>query len=79
MGERQQANHGAAGGLVALIGEQRLEGARVFVVPNPSGRNANYSFGEMLTSFRALRRTLARTKIASAPDSVDPPAGGRIY
>ena len=29
MGERQQAHHGAAGELVALAGEQRLEGARV--------------------------------------------------
>ncbi len=29
MGEPQQANHGAAGELVALAGEQRLEGARV--------------------------------------------------
>jgi double-stranded uracil-DNA glycosylase len=37
-----------------------LEGARVFVLPNPSGRNANFTYVEMLTSFRALRRTLAR-------------------
>jgi TDG/mug DNA glycosylase family protein len=59
--------------------KERLEGARVFVLPNPSGRNANYSFGEMLASFRALRRRLARTTIPSAPDSLDPPASGRIY
>ena len=39
---------------------ERLEGARVFVLPNPSGRNANFSYVEMLTSFRELRRTLAR-------------------
>jgi TDG/mug DNA glycosylase family protein len=39
---------------------ERLEGARVFVLPNPSGRNANFSYVEMLTSFRALRRTLRR-------------------
>ena len=31
---------------------------RVFVLPNPSGRNANYSYGEMLAAFRALRRHL---------------------
>ena len=31
-----------------------LEGARVFVVPNPSGRNANFSYAEMLEAFRAL-------------------------
>ena len=30
--------------------------ARVFVLPNPSGRNANFSYGEMLAAFRALRR-----------------------
>ena len=35
---------------------ERLEGARVFVLPNPSGRNANFSYREMLDSFRALRR-----------------------
>jgi TDG/mug DNA glycosylase family protein len=31
---------------------------RVFVLPNPSGRNANYSYEEMLAAFRALRRTV---------------------
>lgn len=37
---------------------ERLEGARVFVLPNPSGRNANFSYAEMLASFRKLRRLL---------------------
>ena len=32
-----------------------LEGSRVFVLPNPSGRNANYSYREMLSAFRRLR------------------------
>jgi len=32
-----------------------LEGARVFVLPNPSGRNANFSYAEMLAAFRRLR------------------------
>jgi mismatch-specific thymine-DNA glycosylase len=32
-----------------------FEGARVFVLPNPSGRNANYSYPEMLEAFKALR------------------------
>jgi double-stranded uracil-DNA glycosylase len=35
---------------------EELEGARVFVLPNPSGRNANFSYDEMLEAFRALRR-----------------------
>jgi len=34
--------------------EETFEGARVFVLPNPSGRNANYSYAEMLAAFRAL-------------------------
>jgi double-stranded uracil-DNA glycosylase len=33
-----------------------LAGTAVFVLPNPSGRNANYSYAEMLTAFRALKR-----------------------
>jgi TDG/mug DNA glycosylase family protein len=37
---------------------ERFEGARVFVLPNPSGRNANYSYHEMLAAFRLLRRYL---------------------
>ena len=40
---------------------ERLEGARVFVLPNPSGRNANYSYGEMLDAFVRLRRELEET------------------
>jgi double-stranded uracil-DNA glycosylase len=41
------------------LGAQPLtvHGARVFVLPNPSGRNANYSYAEMLEAFRALART----------------------
>ena len=35
---------------------ERFEGAHVFVLPNPSGRNANYSYEEMLLAFRMLRR-----------------------
>jgi double-stranded uracil-DNA glycosylase len=37
---------------------ERFEGARLFVLPNPSGRNANFSYGEMLAAFRALARLL---------------------
>ena len=37
-----------------------FEGARVFVLPNPSGRNANFSYQEMLAAFRGLQRMLAR-------------------
>lgn len=42
----------------AKVGSQpeRFEGARVFVLPNPSGRNANYSYAQMLAAFAELRR-----------------------
>jgi G:T/U-mismatch repair DNA glycosylase len=33
-------------------------GTRFFVLPNPSGRNANYSYAEMLAAFRALKRLM---------------------
>lgn len=36
--------------------EERLGESAVFVLPNPSGRNANYSYAEMQAAFRALRR-----------------------
>ena len=39
-----------------------LEGARVFVLPNPSGRNANFSYAEMLAAFRRLRTWLQRSR-----------------
>ena len=38
-----------------------FEGAEVFVLPNPSGRNANFSYPEMLAAFRKLRRRLQRS------------------
>jgi TDG/mug DNA glycosylase family protein len=38
------------------IRPQAVHGARLFVLPNPSGRNANFSYAEMLDAFRALRR-----------------------
>jgi double-stranded uracil-DNA glycosylase len=38
---------------------ETLENARVFVLPNPSGRNANFSYREMLAAFKRLRRYLS--------------------
>jgi TDG/mug DNA glycosylase family protein len=42
------------------IGEQpyAIHGARVFVLPNPSGRNANFSYAEMLEAFVGLKEAL---------------------
>lgn len=46
---------------------ERLADARLFVLPNPSGRNAAYSYGEMLDAYRALRRAItARDRSSSA-------------
>jgi double-stranded uracil-DNA glycosylase len=40
---------------VALgLQKEPLAGAEVFVLPNPSGRNANFSYPEMLAAFRGL-------------------------
>ena len=39
---------------------ERIGDATVFVLPNPSGRNANFTWAEMLAAFVALRRHLAR-------------------
>ena len=33
----------------------QLAGAQIFLLPNPSGRNAHYSYRQMLTVFQALR------------------------
>jgi TDG/mug DNA glycosylase family protein len=47
--------------IVLGLQAELLEGARVFVLPNPSGRNANYSAAEMLEAFKDLRRWLKRS------------------
>jgi double-stranded uracil-DNA glycosylase len=39
-------------------------GILFFVLPNPSGRNANYSYEEMLAAYRALRGASRRLEIA---------------
>lgn len=35
---------------------ERFAGTRVYVLPNPSGRNARYSYRAMLAAFRKLKR-----------------------
>lgn len=50
----------ARAGVESVVGMQpfTVHGARVFVLPNPSGRNANFTYAEMLAAFRVLRRVL---------------------
>jgi hypothetical protein len=43
-----------------------VHGARIFVLPNPSGRNANFSYAEMLDAFRALARLLSAPRLPRA-------------
>jgi len=45
-----------------LLGRQAelVSGARVFVLPNPSGRNAHFTYAEMLDAFRGLRLLVKR-------------------
>lgn len=64
---RPSARVGAPGELLGLRPET-LGGAPIFVVPNPSGRNANYSYAEMLEAYRSLARTLE----ALGPPAPDP-------
>ncbi len=40
--------------------EERLGETSVFVLPNTSGRNAHYSFDQMLRAFTSLRTHLGR-------------------
>lgn len=47
------------GGVVLGLQPERISEAAVFVLPNPSGRNANYSYAEMLAAFKGLRRFIA--------------------
>jgi len=39
---------------------ETIHGAMIYVLPNPSGRNANFTHAEMLRAFRGLRRAASR-------------------
>jgi double-stranded uracil-DNA glycosylase len=38
--------------------DETIGSSTLFVLPNPSGRNANFSYTEMLDAFRSLRRAV---------------------
>ena len=50
------------GGPLITPGFQKatVHGARLFVLPNPSGRNAHFSYGDMLAAFRELAKAMRR-------------------
>jgi double-stranded uracil-DNA glycosylase len=57
-------------GPVALgLQAERIGDAAVFVLPNPSGRNANFSYAEMLAAFRRLRRFRVRSECVQSGDA----------
>jgi len=50
-------------GAVTLgLQRERIGNSEVFVLPNPSGRNANFTYAEMLAAFRKLKRRLIAAK-----------------
>src|SRR5688572_5806774 len=54
-------NAGVPNGTVPGLHDVTIHGARLFVLPNPSGRNANFSYEEKLEAFRGLRREVVRS------------------
>jgi len=49
-------------GAVSLgVQDERIGSSALFVLPNPSGRNANYSYTEMVAAYRKLARHSALT------------------
>ena len=48
------------GGSVLGRRPETIHGAQVFVLPNPSGRNANFTYAEMLAAYRSLKRAIGR-------------------
>jgi TDG/mug DNA glycosylase family protein len=50
------------GSVTLGLQRQRLGDAQVFVLPNPSGRNANFSFAEMLDAYSSLKRCMQRAR-----------------
>lgn len=49
---------GSASALEPGLHADTLAGVPVFVLPNPSGRNAHYSYARMLDAFRGLKQYL---------------------
>jgi TDG/mug DNA glycosylase family protein len=48
----------------------QLAGARIFLLPNPSGRNAHYSYRQLLTVFQALRDNMERSRKKHRPSTM---------
>ena len=55
---------------VAVVGRQpeRIGSAGLWVLPNPSGLNANHQLPELTQAFRALRRAVVRGRGSKRPE-----------
>jgi TDG/mug DNA glycosylase family protein len=53
------------------VQKEGVEGARVFVVPNPSGRNAHYTYEEMLRYWKELAELVGRSAYAASPNDAE--------
>jgi len=42
---------------------ERIGASTLFVLPNPSGRNANFSYAEMVAAYRSLARHLSSLEV----------------
>ena len=61
----------AKGPLDLGVTTMELAGARIFLLPNPSGRNALYSYRQMLTAFQVLRDNMERSREKHGPSTVE--------
>jgi double-stranded uracil-DNA glycosylase len=59
--------------LMTGLRPETIHDARIYVLPNPSGRNANFTYTEMLRAFRGLRRSIYRDRLSRRN-----PRGGRV-
>ena len=66
---------------------ETIHGSRVFVLPNPSGRNANFSYAEMLSAFKGLASSATKIRScsvnrqherAAASEPGEPPSRGAL-
>jgi TDG/mug DNA glycosylase family protein len=58
------------GALDLGVTTMQLAGARIFLLPNPSGRNAHYSYRQMLTVFQVLRDNMERSRKKYGPSTM---------
>ena len=66
-------------GTVSLgLQDQTLGASAVFVLPNTSGRNANFSYAEMLEAFRSLKKACGTRGRRAAAMEVSGPEAPRV-